>query len=428
MVITIKVYGGGSEVGRSCFEVKMNERRFLFDAGVKIHHDSLDFPESIPQMGEIQNVFISHVHLDHTGALPLLYAHGLRCPVYASQTTKNVLPILLKDSWKVANIKERVMGYRKSDIKKILNMMIEFPEKNNYAEFNVAGGYVKVIDAGHVPGSRAVYLNIHDKSVLYTGDISLTDMRLVPGADLERFPHADVLIIESTYGDREHPLRRDEEKRFFKTVDEILSRGGSVIIPTFAVGRSQEMLMLLESAGYFDEVPIYFEGMCKKITVEYLNHIDNVKLARAYNRAIMVESKEAREQVLKKQSIIVTTSGMLDGGPVVEYLKKINIKDGILLTGYQAEDTNGRLLLERGMVEVDDVMIKINCTVDKFDFSSHAGAEDLKKIIRKVNPKHVVLVHGDDKALFELAKYVRSTGAIAHVPKVGEKIHIAKVV
>ena len=423
----ITFHGGAMEVGRCCFEVKVHERRILIDSGIKLANHNVEFPITIPNMNYIQNVFLSHVHLDHTGALPLFYAQGLRCAVYCSEVTKLILPVLLKDSWKIARIEKRVVGYRKSDVKEILKLVMPVEEdKNNFSEFDVAGAKVQMIDAGHVPGSRATFFDFGDETLLYTGDISLTNTRLTPPADLERFPHSNILIIESTYGSREHPDRKVEEKRFLDMIDRTLDKGGSVLIPTFAIGRSQEMLLILEEKGYFDKVPIFFDGMGKRITKDMIHCLDNGELARCYNKVNLVETRDDRNHVMKEQCIVVTTSGMLDGGPIMEYLKRAKSQDAILLTGYQAEGTNGRRLMAEGRVDVDGRVLNIKSSYDKFDFSSHAGAGDLHKIIEKVNPKHVILVHGDDESLIELAKFVEKFGATAHIPKLGETIHIAK--
>lgn len=422
----IKVHGAGQEVGRSCIEVEMNSKRVVFDAGLKITPDRPEFPLKIKDISKVQALFLSHIHLDHTGAVPRLYSAGLRCPIYTSPLTKIILPTLLNDSWKIARIQNAEVGYDKDDVTNSLSLAKEFPEVNSKSSFDVGNLSVKTFDAGHIPGARSI--RVEDKttheSVIYTGDVNLTSTLITHPFDLD-VPDTDVLIMESTYGGRTHPDRNKVEKDFFDKIDETIDNKGTILVPTFSIGRAQELIIMLTEKY---DVPIYFDGMAKKITEHYLKRSDFVKnydrLKAALMRVKTIAHPSDREQAIGPGHIIITTSGMLDGGPVLYYLPKIahDPKSSVLMTGYQAEETNGRRLLKDGFVTVDGADLDVKCFVRNHDFSAHAGSDQLLEIVKAVNPKLVVLVHGDNEQLIALRKEVENIGFTVATPELGGEI------
>ena len=425
--MNIKIYGAGQEVGRSCIEVGFNSKRFLFDAGLKITPDVPEFPLPIKDLNKIQALFISHIHLDHTGAIPQLFAKGLRCPIYSSELTKNLLPILLKDSWKIAKIENTDIDYNKEDLFKSFDLVRSFPETNLRSDFYFNKVNVKTFNAGHIPGSRLIYLkdDSTNESVLYTGDVNLTETAITNKFDLD-LPSADILIMESTYGGRSHPPRDEVEEEFIEEIKTTLKNKGVVLIPTFSIGRAQELIEMLD--GKID-APIYLDGMAKKITREYLKKDyfvkDFKKLESAVRRVKFVETSKERDSILRPGVVIITTSGMLDGGPVLSYIPKI-AKDGnssILMTGYQAEKTNGRLLLNSGFVVVDGNHVTVDCYVKNHDFSGHASSSQLLQIAKSVNPKLIVLVHGDPEQQSDLKRSLEELGFVVTIPKIGDSIN-----
>ncbi|MGP8144537.1 MAG: MBL fold metallo-hydrolase, partial [Thermoplasmata archaeon] len=209
----------------------------------------------------------------------------------------------------------------------------------------------------------------------------------------------DVLVMESTYAGREHPDRRETERRFRDRVAETVARGGVAIVPAFAVGRAQEVLMALSHTGY----EIYLDGMARAVNdiyraaPDYL--ADPVRFRRALDAVHVVEHPGDRKKALREAQVIITTGGMLDGGPVLYYLgeRYKDPKSSIFLTGFQVEGSNGRQLLEEGTLTIDEVTIRPACEVEKFDFSAHAGHSDLVRLAKESRAKTVVLMHGDHR-------------------------------
>ena len=427
-MVKIIPHGGAREVGRSCFEVKSSEHRILLDCGLKITPEGTEYPVGFEnansKVDNIDAVFISHAHLDHTGALPWMEHKGMNCPIFCTRATKDLTRILLKDAYKVGKIQNHHLGYEQSDIKDVMKIIknVKTLEKGK-----IDGVGFEFFDAGHIPGSAFVYIDIEGKKILYTGDVKTEDTHMHKGGSLN-FPPVDVLMIESTYGDREHLPREKTEMLFIKSVKETLARGGSVIVPVFAVGRAQEVLMTLTKEKW--NVPIFLDGMGIRVTDAVLDSSESVRdvkeLGNAFDKAKVVKGRFERQKILNQKGIFVTTSGMLTGGPVIEYLRvhHHDPKCSILLTGYQAEETNGRLLLETGDIYIDGLRKKVKCEVKQFDFSAHDGLAQLKNIVRTVAPKKVMFIHGDEKACLLLQEWASAMGFEAYAPKLGEEIEI----
>jgi putative mRNA 3-end processing factor len=226
--------------------------------------------------------------------------------------------------------------------------------------------------------------------------------------------------MESTYSGRNHPSRLKTEYAFLKKIEEVNDRGGTAIIPSFAVGRTQEILLLLKDSRY----EFWLDGMGKKVNKIYMGFPGYVrsakKLRQAVNRTYEVRNVHARSRAAKAD-VVVTTSGMLDGGPVLSYVEAVrnDPRSAILLTGYQVEGSNGRKLLETGYMEFQGVNEKVDCEVRKFDFSAHAGHDELLAFAKGCSPEKIVLMHGDEREI--LAGDLRAQGFEVLLPKNGEK-------
>jgi len=265
-------HGAAQEVGRSCIEVETERStRILLDAGLKLTTDLNEFPVGMTNLSEIDAVLLSHAHLDHTGALPLLDHQGLYCPVYSTAMTKKLTKLLLEDAYKIGKLKHEQLGYFEEDIQKILNCVKRIKQRESGKILDVNFTFYS---AGHIPGSSSILVHADEKTLLYTGDINLAESQLMNGADIS-FGKVDVLITESTYGDREHPPRKKVEKEFLDKVSETIGKGGSVLIPCFAVGRAQEIMLLLSELNL--RVPIYLDGMAKKVTRLILQEPQSIK-------------------------------------------------------------------------------------------------------------------------------------------------------
>jgi len=422
MIITFR--GAAREVGRSCVDIESKQGRFLFDCGIALTPDGPVYPEQLQDIGNIDAVFLSHAHLDHSGALSLEQHRGLKAPVFCTAETKEITQRLLTDSHKIDLHSHFTVTYNEDDIRKVLNRC-RIVDYN--LEYKYKGVSFKYFDACHIPGSASVLANIEGKNILYTGDINDTDTKLMKG-NLVLPKDTDVMIIECTYGDRDHPKRNLTEQKFITEIKNTLAKKGSVLIPAFAVGRAQEILILLKDQNI--KVPIYLDGMAVDITrnfIKYGSFIKNKKdLFEALSKVKTINGYKQRKEAIKKQGIFITTSGMLSGGPVMEYLKHIsnNQNNSILLTGYQAESTNGRSLLEEGIVNIDGYNLRIKCNYKQFDFSAHIGLKGLQKLIKTCSPKKLILNHGDPSSIDNLKKWAEKEGFKVYAPKLLESIKI----
>ncbi len=414
-------HGGAREVGRSCIELVTEQNtRILLDCGLKLD-DVTDYPVNV-DFSKIEAVFVGHAHLDHSGALPLSNFSGLNCPIFTTWETTDITHVLLEDSYEI----EKMQGhpaYDKNNIRQVLGLMQYKQYKTKYDFKDIKYSFH---DAGHIPGSAGILLEIEGKKIFYTSDINTTETRLLKGANLD-FGEVDILITESTYGDREHPLRKDTERAFVEEVKLALSRNGVILIPVFAVGRAQEIAMILTEQDL--KVPIYIDGMADQVT-KLMFAMPGIKdidaLRKAYAKLKPVQRHMHRKDIIKEQCIIISTAGMMDGGPVIEYMKYLwhDEHNTILLTGYQAEESNGRKLLNTGKFSIEGQKVAVKCAVKSFDFSAHAGRSGLLEIMQKLKPKTVVLVHGDPTSVESLRKDAEKIAQKVFVPEINSEIII----
>jgi len=358
--------------------------------------------------------------------IPWLYQH-FKPTVYLTAPSLDIADILWEDTLKIADLEGTDLPFSKQNIQDVFGHMniVNYKQKVQIAE-KVS---FEFFDAGHIIGSALTKLDLGKKSLIYTGDYKLEESSLHQGADID-IDSPNYLLIESTYGDRDHPKRKDVEKEFIENVKYTIDNGGTVLLPSFAVGRSQELIEILDKAGIKD-VPIYLDGMGQKVSQIYLKYPgyfkDAYKLKQALERVRFVTSKDIRKKATQKQSIIVTTAGMLEGGPVMYYLKRKqnDVKSNVYLTGFQMPGTNGDLLLTKKKVDIEGEIIDIKMPVKKFDFSAHIGRADLMRSINQWAPEKVICVHGDGKVVDTFAKSIKQeTGIDAIAPKLGETIKL----
>lgn len=428
----IQFHGAAQEVGRSCIEIQCDDGdRYLLDVGIKFQEDGLLFPENVLEIKEVDGVFLSHAHLDHSGGLPLFEHKDLEGPIFSTRQTLAISRILLKDSYKIARIKNSHPAYDGSDIKEVYkdSLFVQFDKW--YTHRNIR---FKFFNAGHIPGSAMILLEIEGKKILYTGDINTRKTNLMFNAHTNNEltdGDIDVLITESTYGNRELPTRDDVEKKFLDSVEKTIKQGGKVVIPTFALGRNQEILLMLAKRKW--PVRIYCEGMGNKITRKILQthskYVDNKDILAEmfFEKIDWISSPNKRKRALKNQGIFLTTSGMMQGGPVMSYVKEIwhDKKNKICLMGYQCKRSNGRHLIEDGWLYIDGWKTIVKCEVEKFDFSGHADRKGVQDLITAINPKKVIFQHGDPESVQELKKWAdKNIKSEAYAPKVGTKYKI----
>ena len=236
------------------------------------------------------------------------------------------------------------------------------------------------------------------------------------------------MITECTYAVREHKNREQEEKDFLDKVEETLKRGGKVLVPAFAVGRAQEVLLMLKKRNL--DVPIYLDGMARQVTEAFLDNPEFIrnpeKLKEIVDKTRFVNSPDMRYHMLKEPCVIVSTSGMVTGGPILHYLSRVaqDRNSSILMTGYQAPKTNGNMLETESAAYVDGMRIDVKCEIHRYDFSAHAGGSEIENFIKEVNPKKVILQHGEKHNIEELEKKLKEQGVDAVKAVIDEIIEV----
>lgn len=419
-------HGAAREVGKSCIEVQTEGKRYIMDAGIKFSSQGALYPQFLDKIYDLDGVFISHAHLDHSGALPMLEHKQLKCPIYMTPLTWKITNLLLEDNYHLEKLKHVHPAYVERDIKKVKSDLrfIRYDQ-----QYETHDGKVKFtfLNSGHIPGGASILMELEGKKLLYTADLNTEDTNLMVPSEIEHIRDIDILITENTYGDRPHPVREESEQGFLDSVESCIKTGGTALVPVFSVGRSQEILILLSKLD--PKVPIYLDGMAKKITKLVLEsddpYIDNREvLEKMFKRVRFVEKRSERDRIAKMKGIvIVTTSGMVQGGPVISYSHHIihEKDDYIILTGYQAKGTNGRHMFEDHMFYEHHQGIKVKSHVRKFDFSAHYGRDSIRNLMTKVNPKHLILQHGDVEALEESKRFAKENiDGEVYMPYVGE--------
>ena len=404
--------GGANEIGSTALLLETNEFKCVFEYGLT----PTDPPEYPLESPPLDYIFLTHAHLDHSGMIPLLTRQN-SVPFFTSQMTLALSQILLRDNVKICEYEGYPILYSKGDIQTM--------EENLHlvAEGSVCGinsAELKIHSAGHIPGSIMFNLKF-DKGprLLFSGDINTIDTQLVTGTTGKK---CDILIMESTYADVDHELRQKIEYRFINKIHEVVERGGKVVIPAFAVARTQEILLLLADLDY----EIWLDGLGKDVTRLFLKEpgfIRNAKkLRRVFDNVHRVRTKVHRKKALAGD-IIVTTSGMLDGGPVLNYIDELNgdRNHAVLLTGYQVKGSNGRRLLNDGIINIYGEDKKIELDVEYFDFSAHAGHKELINFANKCKPEHIILFHGENRETLE--NELSDTFQV-HLPNNGETFEI----
>ncbi|MCL1979082.1 MAG: MBL fold metallo-hydrolase [Methanomassiliicoccaceae archaeon] len=389
MIMKFRFLGGADTVGRMGMTIADGEKTMLVEYGMSPTKPP-EYPIVPPR---IDHLFLTHCHLDHCGMVPAICGRD-NCEVFTTPLSAEVSEIMLYDSLKIAISEGYNEPYTSDDVEKTMELVVPFMFKDT---IELGKTDITLHPAGHIPGA-AMFEFKQDFSTLYTGDLHTANQKLVLGA---RPVKCKNLIIEGTYGGRNHPPRDETIEAFIAKIEEVIDRGGTVIVPCFAVGRMQEIMIILKDLGY----EMWVDGMGRSVTNLFLNYPEYLRDPRSL-RAARKTFREVKNENMRKHAskgqIIVTTGGMLDGGPVLGYLRtlKNNPKNAILMVGYQAEDTNGRLLLETGSIVLDGEMVKIECEVQKYDFSAHAGHNDIVDFAKKCSPDNIVLMHSETRELF----------------------------
>jgi KH/beta-lactamase-domain protein len=434
--ITLTILGSGRQVGRSAILLQTNESKILLDCGVAVGStnklDMLPRFDAYPSIfDELDAVIATHAHLDHTGAIPYLFKYGYKGPVYCSEPT---LPLMTMEQLDFINVAEKeglFPLYNENDVKTAVQHTITL--KYGSVTSITPDVRITMYNAGHILGSSVVHIHIGEGlyNIVYTSDFKFENTRTLD-ACAHKFLRAETLMMESTYGATPIPFTREESEALLADyIKQTIEAGGKVLIPVPAVGRAQEIMLVLNdllNSKSIPEVPIYLDGLVIEATAiytafpEYLSK-ELQDMMESQGNVFMsdyftpVKSHSQREEVLNTEgpAIVISTSGMLEGGPVLNYLKEFanDEKNMLIFVSYQVEGTLGRKLLkgirevsfidEKGKAEVLNVKLRI----EKVDgFSGHSSRQQLLNYLKKFTPKpkNVILLHGEVKAIESLAE------------------------
>ncbi|WP_435065863.1 MBL fold metallo-hydrolase [Halobaculum sp. EA56] len=405
--MNIQLLGGAREVGRSAVLVNNS---LLLDFGM-LTGNPPQFPVETPKPDA---VVVSHGHLDHVGTIPALLSGNNRPPIHWTPPTYELALTLARDTLKLHGGTYNC-PFTENDVKRVT----EVSKTHGYREtFEAAGHEITFYNAGHIPGSAHVLIDDGDTRLLYTGDFHTDDQRLVTGTTAR--PDADVVICESTYSDVEHEDRVNVEEQFAQSVNTTLWEGGTVVVPAFAIGRTQEMLLICDEY----DIPCYVDGMGKQVTEmlrqypEFVRDADALRRAKSHARFVTGRDGQ-RKRITDQKAAIITTSGMLSGGPAMTYIPEIrsNPVNKITMTGYQVEGTPGRDLIESGSAEIDGRVMPVSAQVEQYDFSAHADRDGLLNFLESYRDTTVLVNHGDRCEQF--ATELQEAGIEATAPEIG---------
>ncbi|MBU1204383.1 MAG: beta-CASP ribonuclease aCPSF1 [Nanoarchaeota archaeon] len=439
--IRVSYLGGARQVGRSCLFLQTPESRVLLDCGVNIATDKDAYPYlEAPEfnINDLDAVVLTHSHLDHCGFIPYLYKYGYRGPVYCTAPTRDVSALLLLDYVKIMRSNGKEPIFTIDNIKEMVKHTICL----DYNEVSDITPDIRITlyNAGHILGSAMVHLHIGNglHNIVYTGDMKFGKTRLLDTA-VTKFPRLETLMIESTYGGRENILqsRKECEDEFADIIKRTIDRKGKVLVPVLGSGRAQEVLLIVENMirnGNIEKVPVFIDGSVWDITAihtaypEFLNGIvrkqifhkdQNPFLSEIFKR---VGSQKERTQVIEETGscIILATSGMLVGGPSVQYLKQLadNPKNTLLFVCYQGEGSLGRRI-QRGEKEMSvdgsKEITQIKMEVDTIEgFTGHSGRKQLLNFVYRCEPKpkKVIVNHGESSRCLDLASSIHKLNRI----------------
>jgi hypothetical protein len=435
--VRISTLGCCREVGRASFVLSTPETRILIDCGDKPGSDDVPYLQAPEALGSgassLDAVVLTHAHLDHSALLPLLFKYGYDGPIYTTEPTRDLMGLLQLDYLDVAAKEGRTPPYDSSMVRETIKHTIPL----EYGDVTDIAPDVKLTfhNAGHILGSAVTHFHIGDGlyNVAFSGDIHYEDTRLFNGA-VNDFPRVETLVLESTYGGRDdyQTDQEDSERELINVINETYDRGGKVVIPAFAVGRSQEIMLVLEEAmrtGEIPQMPVHLDGMIWEATAihttypEYLRdnlrdrifHDDeNPFLAEEFNH---IDAGEEERQAVSDgdQCIVLSTSGMITGGPIMSWLQHIGTDSDsrLIFVGYQAQGTLGRRIQD-GWDEIpingdqlgrsETLTLEMDVTTVS-GFSGHADRQGLENFVKTMNPRpeKILCVHGDEQSVQDLS-------------------------
>ena len=446
--LVVTPLGAARGIGASCFQVEIGPYEVVLDCGTR--PKGYDPLPALEYLNNPNLLLLTHGHNDHIGAVPIFHTQFPAARMVCTPGTREIAHIMLTDCLKVQQRNEDSEAlFDELELERTLFHLETEPIGQDFEP--LPGLKVRFINAGHIVGAACIYLRYGERSLLYTGDYNTASSRTTEGLKLADLPAADVLITESTYGGDTHPARKTQETALMQAIAAVAQAGGNVLIPAFALGRAQEILLAIRTSAIFQklDIPIYVDGLVRSVTDTFRENLELLPLSvqnmvnssgtepfmdeKSKPIVIPIAHTQERALAMVRPSVIIASSGMLNGGASVYYAKTLLERDNaaIFISGYTDEESPGRLLqsLKTGdVIELDGEDVSVRAQIKRFNLSAHADKVGLTQVISKVNPKHLILVHGSPDALHELAR----TGGLkdkhyVHIPRVGDKIEYSVV-
>ncbi len=429
----MKLYflGGAMEIGGSCIYIRIADKGILLDCGIRQTGSKDPLPDfrTIQEQGGLDAIIISHAHMDHIGTLPIISKAYPDVRIYMTAMTADLTRVLLYDSLKIMNSREdEIPHYSEPDVRAMLGRIyslgyqMPFPILDNFT--------LSFFPAGHIAGAACAYLVTEEGSLFYSGDFSAFPQRTIDGIRIPKL-RPDIVIAETTYGNKLHSNRQVEEKRLTDLVCESILQKKKVLIPAFALGRAQEVLLILRAAIQNQEippVPVYVDGMIRDINAMYTRNPTYLRTALGkrilrgnepfYTKEIQPVAPSQNRQELVSDSgpaVFVSSSGMLTGGPSTQYAKQLAASEDacIIITGYQDEESPGRQLLnllenrksetaDTPFLTVSGSTVPVKCRIEQVGLSAHGDKSEITALLESLAPRHIFLVHGNQEVIQEL--------------------------
>ncbi|MFW9856610.1 MAG: MBL fold metallo-hydrolase [Candidatus Thorarchaeota archaeon] len=434
-MLTVTVLGAAESVGKSCIMISDRDRRIILDAGIQLHPRRTDQRSTPPAQlddlsPDIDAVLVSHAHIDHSAYVPALYRWGYANDIHLTAPTKDIVKILWKDHLKIE-------GETHFSLRHLDHALRNSVPHNYNRSFRLLDGIsAEFYDASHILGSACILLDWDGTRIFYTGDINdaktpFHDPNFMNDSLEEPI---DILITETTNATRPLPSRKETTSKLTQKLLQCYSRGGKAIIPSFALGRSQEIqtYLIQEFDTFLDSYQLWIDGMILDINKIYRRYLTEKWVskrllsflkANGYKSPFDHEGIHKIDEILptggrnrkrallanqEKPIIILTTSGMIEGGPIYEYLGKFDLgsdpKNGLYIVGYQVEGTVGsdiiagqrQILLNNGFGGLYNVNLELE--VKRFQFSGHASQGGLLEVVKYTNPTKILPIHGEPAA------------------------------
>jgi len=429
--------GGAGEVGASCGLLRIGDRRVLIDAGMRpsarVGQDRLPALDRLTAEPP-EAILVTHAHIDHTGALPLASEMFPTAPIYCTETTLLLTRLLLADSVRVMEAEHLAQEgetplYTTEVVERTLARVRPVEWAQPIAPLPDPAITVRFLHAGHIAGAAMLLIDTPAGRVLHMGDYSVTAQRTLHGLDVPGLPQADAVITEGTYGDAIHANRKEQERALVATVARVVGRGGRALLPAFAVGRAQEVALILRAArtaGELPPAPIHLDGMVRGVCDLYQaqvhdlnprlqNYVRNARrpLFADPSLAVYAVTASRRRGLLDnpEAAIVISSSGMMTGGPAPLYARAFaaDEKNAIIFSGYQDDESPGAALLRARQgttVALGKEELTLQCAGERYSLSAHADAGQIEVAVARAQPRVTVLVHGEPDTLRALARRI----------------------